>query len=420
MTRFSFLLFIILFTKYTALCQPSYPPPTGVYCSCGPTLGTGNGSVDPAIAAKSFVKGILVRVPWELLEPSDNSYNWSLIDGQITAAKSFNKKISLGIGSGGSVPQWVFTAGAQYLITTTPVNDSIAVPWDNIFLSKWTEFIAALGTRYQNDTTITLVYITNSTANGFEMQMPFSSTPSLSAAGYTNTKMTQSWKTVIDAFDVAFPNHYLSNDFHPVNGSDDVADSVYDYAINKMSNRYGANAWWWTQKNTTLYPAQYDIVKHSVANNVFTGVQFANNGTNDSAKFGPGGMPVALQLAISDGICYWEIWNQDINNMNYDSLFTYSGCDTPTSVQYISNPSFEIYPNPTTDELNIKLPRTLQEGDIFTFSLVDIMGMEVFRSDYTPSGEYILKYQLPQLTTGFYTGQIVFNNQRTTTRVFIQ
>jgi hypothetical protein len=339
-----------------AQAQPSFPPPSGVYCSCGPTTGAGNGSVDPAVAAKPFVKGILVRVGWELVEPADDTYNWALIDGQITAAKQYGKKISLGVGCGIAIPQWVFGAGANYLVSTMPYNDTIALPWDITFLTKWTDFISALGSRYKNDTTIQLVYMTNSTANGYEMQLPFATTPTLVAAGYTDYKMILSWQAVTDAFNMAFPNHYLSNDFHPVNGSNAVADSVYAYARQKIGARYGANAWWWTQKNTTVYPSQYNILKNSAANNVFTGVQFANNGTDDSAKFGPGGMPAALQLAKDDGICYWEIWNQDILNAKFDTLLSNAACiDAPVAVKEVAAQPFAIYPNPAQGVLHIQV-----------------------------------------------------------------
>lgn len=346
----------VLITAYTntSFAQPTYPAPSGVYCSCGPTTGVGNGSVDPAVAAKSFVKGILVRVGWDKAEPTDNNYNWALIDGQIAAAKTYGKKISLGVGCGIATPQWVFTAGAQYLVSTAPYTDTIPLPWDNTFLTKWTDFITQLGNRYKDDTTITLVYITNSSANGYEMQLPYATTPTLAAAGYTDAKMIQSWKTVVDAFSAVFPNHYLSNDFHPVNNSNTVADSVYAYARTKAGSRYGANAWWWTQKNTTVYPSQYNILKHSASNNTFTGVQFAYSGTTDSAQFGAGGMPAALQLAVNDNVCYWELWNQDILNNKYDSLLKNVACGKPTnSITTTTAWQPSIYPNPATHTLHI-------------------------------------------------------------------
>lgn len=345
----------VLLLSILGYAQPSFPPPSGVYCSCGPTTGNGYGSVNPQIASKPFVQGILVRVGWNILEPADDTYDWALIDTQINRARQYGKKVSLGIGSGIMIPQWVFDGGAQRLVSTSPINDTLAVPWDAFYLTKWKELISALGSRYQNDTTIQLVYITHSTANGFEMQLPRVVTPTLSAVGYTDKKMADSWKEVIDAFSAAFPNHYLSNDFHPVNNSNDVADSVYAYAVNTVGTRYGAAAWWWTQKNTGVYPAQYTIMQNSAANNNFSAVQFARNGTTDSAAFGPGGMPGAMQLAINDGICYWEIWNEDILNPDFDSLLSNAGCTT-TGISNTVNeqrPGITIYPNPATKAFTI-------------------------------------------------------------------
>lgn len=354
MIKCCYTLSLFFFTLQLA-AQIISPPPTGIFCSCGPTTGVGPGSVNPTIASKPFVKGILVRVGWQLMEPSDNQYNWSLIDEQIAAAQSFGKKISLAIGSGISIPQWVLNAGTQSLVTSVPFNDTIAVPWDSIYLDQWTEFISALGNRYQNDTTIVLVYMTHSTSNGYEMQLPFVTTPSLQAAGYTDAKMIQSWKTVINAFNMAFPNHYLTNDFHPVNGSNAVGDSVYAHAVEVMGDRYGASAWWWTQKNTNVYPAQYTILQNSATNNPFSGVQMAYNGTNDSTAFGPGGMPVALELAISHGVCYWEIWNQDILNSAFTDLLESATCSQVSATEAVQKRAEEpfLYPNPTSGMLHL-------------------------------------------------------------------
>lgn len=355
------LLFFCISYSYTVLAQPSFPPPSGVYCSCGPTTGNGYGSVNPNIAAKPFVKGILVRIGWEILEPADNIYNWALIDTQINRAKQYGKKVSLGIGNGIQAPQWLFNSGAQRLIATAPFNDTLPIPWDAIYLGKWKELIADIGNRYKNDTTINLVYITNATGNGYEMQLPQNTTPTLAAAGYTDSLMTYSWKESIDAFSAAFPNHYLSNDFHPVNNSDAVADSVYAYAQTTIGSRYGAGAWWWTQKNTTVYPAQYNIMKHSSANNYFSTVQFAKSGTSDSASFGPGGMPGAMQLAVNDGICYWEIWNNDILNPQFDSLLSNISCNYVSVSEAPQKAVANIFPNPTNGVVNISLTNTPAE-----------------------------------------------------------
>lgn len=321
-TSFSFL--------FLSLCklnaQPAYAPPSGIYCSCPPTTSTGSSSVVANVASKDYVKGILVRVSWKDLEPTDNSYNWQLIDNQLAAARSYNKKISLAIGGGPNTPAWLYALGVDSIHYSLPFSGSIPVPWNSIFLDKWVSFISEAGRRYKNDTTIQLVYITNSSTNGFEMQLPFNPMPSYSSIAYSDQKVVDSWKRVIDTFNAAFPDHYLTNDFHPVNSSNLIADSIYAYAENIISNRYGANGWWWTQNNTNTYAPQYAILQHSGVYNNFSGIQMAYSGIVSPNSFGTGGLPAALALAAANNICYCEVWNSDITNGGFDSLFNTFNC----------------------------------------------------------------------------------------------
>ncbi len=370
------------------IAQPNYVAPTGIWCSCPPTTGVGNGSVVPNVAAKSYVNGILVRVAWKDLETTDNVYNWSLIDNQLTAARSYGKKVSLAIGGGLNAPNWLYTLGVQSISYTIPFNGTIPIPWDTVFLKKWGEFINELGNRYANDTTIRLVYMTNSSTNGFEMQLPFNPTPSYQTIGYTDQKIIDSWEYVIDQFKSAFPNHYLTNDYHPVNSSNLVADSIYAYATSTIGSRYGANGWWWTQNNTTVYPSQYAILQHSATANMFTGIQMAYSGTSNPDMFGTGGMPAALSLAISDKICYWEIWNEDITNSAFDSILSAAAC-TPTlgleETTTLGNP-LSVFPNPSSGSFSI----LLKNGSIESVEVMNMLGQIVFQQSLINNNIYEL------------------------------
>lgn len=417
----TFLLLLLLLLTITSISQPTYPAPKGVYCSCPPTTSTvGPGSVDPTVASKPFVKGILVRIGWKDIEPTDNVYNWALLDNQITAAQSYGKKISLAIGGGPNSPSWLYSLGTQSLSFTVPYSATIAVQWNSTFLNKWTEFVRALGNKYKNDTTIRLVYITNSTANGFEMQLPFNPTPSYTSLGYTDTKVINSWKQVIDTFKVAFPNHYLTNDFHPVNSSNVPADSIYAYAKAKLGSRYGANAWWWTQNNTTYYSAQNSIMLNSAANNNFTGVQMAYSGVTDSAQFGAGGLPAALQLAISDGICYWEIWNQDIVSTKFTSLLTNSTtCNSITAIneqKQIDQNEFFIFPNPASNILEVALNNNTNE--YVELKIFDELG-NLIRSQNTTHNLQTISVDVSDLSNGIYFLNLTSDNKRQFYRKFI-
>lgn len=368
--------------------QPNYPAPTGVWCSCPPTTGTGSGSVVPAVASKSYVNGILVRVVWKDIETSDNLYNWSLIDNQITAAQSYGKKISLAVGGGLNSPSWLYPLGVQSISYTVPFSGTIPIPWDTIFLTKWTDFITELGNRYANDTTIQLIYMTNSSTNGFEMQLPFNPTPTYTSIAYTDQKVIDSWKEVVDAFNSSFPNHYLTNDFHPVNSSNAVADSIYAYAKQNIGSRYGANGWWWTQNNTTVYSSQFSILQNSSTTNLFTGIQMAHNGVNDSASFGPGGMPAALNLAISNHICYWEIWNIDITNGSFDNLFTNAICTPILGVEELNSiyNNLTVFPNPTQSILTL----ILKNNFIKEIEVLNVPGQTIFRKENINSSQYTI------------------------------
>lgn len=392
------LAFFVLFHSISA--QPNYAAPTGVWCSCPPTTGVGDGSVIPAVATKSYVKGILVRVAWKDIETVDNSYNWTLIDNQIAAAELYGKKIALAIGGGPNSPNWLFLQGAQSISYSIPFTGTIPVPWDSIFLNKWKEFIVELGKRYASNTTIELVYITNSSANGFEMQLPFNPTPSYVTIAYTDQKVIDSWKQIINFFNSSFPNHYLTNDFHPVNSSTTVADDIYAYAKLNVGNRYGANGWWWTQNNINVYPSQYAILQNSSATNQFTGIQMAYSGSTSSSSFGTGGMPTALSLAVSNNICYWEIWNDDITNGSFDSLLSTIICSSLGVEEKKQDNDLTVFPNPSQGLCTIEI----KKHKIQHIEVANAIGQVIYKKEGVLNNLYQL--DLRSMNSGVYVLKI--------------
>lgn len=388
--------------------QPAMPPPAGVYCSCGPTTAPGRGSVDPAIAARPFVEGILVRIAWSLLEPTDGVYDWSLLDGQVAAARALGTRVSLAVGCGIGIPQWLFTAGAARLVASVPIADTIAVPWDAIFLDRWTRLIALLGSRYADTPEISLVYMTHSTANGYEMQLPFVTTPTLAEAEYADARMIDAWTRVIDAYGAAFPRSYLTCDLHPVNGSDAVADAVYAHARTVLGLRYGPAAWWWSQKNTSVYPAQYALLRDGAQHAPFSAVQMVQSGTTNPSAFGPGGMPAALALAIADRICYWEIWNNDILNPVFDSLLTHATCSGASATDRPVSPAtaLHLHPMPARDRV------TVRSGELLplTVVLTSLLGETLQHVRIPPGDGSVL--DLSGLSPGLYLLQATRDGKR--------
>jgi hypothetical protein len=299
--------------------------PFGIYSSGGPTNAVNN-SVDTRLAGRDYVDGALVRIAWKDIETAPGVYDWSRLDAQFTRAQSMGLKISLGIINGAGYPTWLETQGMQtfsFLFRgTTPTK--MPVPWDPVYLSNYTQFVAALGHRYNGNATLALVHMTNSSGNGFEMQLP--STPTdinnWNTIGYTTTREVNSYKAIMDAYAAAFSKHLLDVEVHPVLNSDTVAQQVVAYGNQTIGSRFGVFAAWWSQNNAdNVYPGMYTLLKQA-AQDSFATVQMVTNATNFNSSFGAGGFQGALDRAFTDGVRYFEIWDTDVLNSAYSLTLT--------------------------------------------------------------------------------------------------
>ncbi|MBI3650963.1 MAG: beta-galactosidase [Acidobacteria bacterium] len=297
-------------------------PPKGLYCSCPPT-STRSHSVLPEVAAKDFVDGILIRIGWSDLEPVEGSPTWTLLDNELELARQAGKKVTLAVVNGPAAPAWLTTKGAKmFSYTFRGGATALPVPWDEIYLSAWTSFVARLGARYQNNANITLVHITHSTSNGFEMQLPFSpiDQQAWQQIGYTEQRLIDSWKTVVDAFASAFPASPLDVEVHPVLGSDLVAQGVVTYGQAQWGTRFGVFAGWWSQKNAaSVYPGMFRLIQ-AAATQSFSAIQMVASHTQTPDDFGDGGIFKAAELALDTGVQYQEVWNSDILNSALEPL----------------------------------------------------------------------------------------------------
>jgi len=319
-------------------------PPTGIYVSSSRTGYNSSGelthSVLQADVTRDFVKGVLVRVNWSDLEPTQGNRDWTLLDNELDLADAYGTKVTLAVVNGPDAPAWLEAAGAQtftYTFRGTP-NVKMPVPWDSIYLNAWTDFISALGQRYRDRSTISLVRMTHSTYNGFEMQLALdrSANPGWTDAGYTDERAISSWKTVLDAFAAAFPSKPLDVDVHSVLPDENLSDSngsvaanVVNYGNSTIGTRFGVFAGWWSQNNAISgYPEMFDLIKQAAVSS-FATVQMCASAYSDPDKLTgiTGSNPVdaltgAIDLALNNGVRYIEIWNADIRATEFQQLLS--------------------------------------------------------------------------------------------------
>lgn len=276
-----------------------------------------------SVAAKPFVDGFLVRIGWADVEPSPGVFDWTLLDQQLAMIGQAGKKAALAIVQGRGTPTWIGSVGAAtHTWNFRGSLTTVAVPWDTVYLQRWTALVTAVGARYDSDPTVSLVHATHATQNGFEMQLPISEQQAYQALGYTDSVYAQSWQSVLDAFLQAFPSKPIDLDVHPIWGSDAVAAQVVVHGLAVAPDRFGAFGGWWSVHNATqAYPGMQAIFE-GTAEQSFTNVQNVGSFITTPTRYGSdvAEYRAAFDTGLATGIRYFEVWNADLLDSTLDSL----------------------------------------------------------------------------------------------------
>ena len=293
--------------------------PYGIFCSCPPTTLSGSRSVLASVAAQPFVSGFLVRAEWRDLEPQPGQYQWSLLDEQLATAQRYGKQVALAVLNGPMAPSWLTDSGARVLrYSFRGRSAAMPVPWDTVYLAAWERFIDALGKHYRDHPALTLVHVTHSTFNGFEMQLPTSPADRAEwqRIGYRSEKIVDSWKVVLTAFARAFPRHPIDVEVHPVvindnDRPDTVAGAVATYGRSTVGKRFGIFAGWWSLDNATrVYPEMFTLLTQATKDG-YAGLQMVASHRRTPERIG-GGMRESIDFALTRDIGYVEIWETDL------------------------------------------------------------------------------------------------------------
>ncbi len=296
--------------------------PRGVFCSCPPT-GPNSDSVLASVAQQPFVDGVLVRVGWDLIEPAPGVYDFSLVQGQLDLAEQYDVGVALAIVQGPHAPAWLEPQGVQMVdFDFMGQPQRIPAAWDATYQATWANTVAALGSAFDGHARIDVVHVTNSSFNGFEMQLPLTGEPTFVAAGYTDAAYTASWVHSIDAFANAFPSHAIDVEVHPVFGRPDVAIDTVTYGFGAYGTRFGAFGAWWSARNAAdVYPTMDRIVS-AFAGRSFAAVQVVGSWVTTPERFDDDLAVYASAYgeALERGVGYVEVWNADLLEPSLEPL----------------------------------------------------------------------------------------------------
>jgi len=186
--------------------------PHGVFA----LFGTGTESASDALQNPDVV-GISIRQDWAELEPSEGSFDWSFLDGEVAKAAANGKVILMRINTQARKPAWVTNAieqagGFFFTFDDDGVPTTIPVFWDPTFLAKKKAMITALGAHFTSNPTVKIVVASFANAKSEDWSVPHTG-PDVAnwlAVGYTTEKMLDAGKQIIDTTMAAFPNQYVT------------------------------------------------------------------------------------------------------------------------------------------------------------------------------------------------------------------
>lgn len=287
--------------------------PKGVFSSAGSTSNT--------VLTHSETRGVLIRAFWKDIETTEGNFNFTVVDNQINAVKAKGKKYSLSILAGGiGSPDWLITQRNapyfDYLFRGVPYK--LPLIWNNTVQTYMGKLADRLAEKYNNDTSLQLVYIPQMTANGVEGHLNGFNQANFAAAGYTETKWIDASLQNAKRFANVFTKKALAFEVHDLFTSSTPASTIINslWNDNTLNHRVGA-AMWWISGNTTYQPNLITVLQN------FPGDIYCQviDRSDNTASFPGGDYTKVFEQAKLIRARYIEPWDYEFSLTAWNTTF---------------------------------------------------------------------------------------------------
>ncbi len=304
-------------------------PPKGIYTFVY------LGNLDSLLKNES-VAGISIRISWNSVEPEEGVFDWSYIDDLISQAESAGKKVSITIIPGTDSPEWVYAKGARkyIFIDRNPYHETYGqelycpMPWDDVYLTAWRNFIEALAARYNENPAVSWIRITgpmNITTGDWNLKSDEDWDKYIGTEDeYSDEKVITVVEQVIDWFATSFPSKSLSIAISP---SDDTPiKDIAEYGFTNYYNQFNIQI---NSLNAKIPPYDEPGLELFKRFAPYTGAQMIWSATNDPyCRLNGGITPCdpytslsgAINKAIEYNISFLEIYPVDILNPDLQNI----------------------------------------------------------------------------------------------------
>lgn len=292
----------------------SVSKPTGVFSA--------SGAMNSTVLNHSEVRGVLVRALWKDIERNEGSFDFTLLDNQISAIKAVGKKYSLSVLAGGiGSPDWLISQKNvpyfNYLFRGTP--EKLPLIWDDKVLEHLDKLAVQLAAKYKSDSSLLLVYIPQMTANGVEGHLNGFVEADFVAAGYTENRWIDASVKNAKNFAKAFENKALAFEVHNLFNSEIPASTIINslWSDVDLNHRVGA-AMWWISGNYT-YQSNLITVLENFEGDIYCQVI---KSSDSAASFPDGDYTKVFEQAKKIKARYIEPWDHEFTLSAWDSVFS--------------------------------------------------------------------------------------------------
>lgn len=165
------------------------------------------------------IDGVFIRIPWDVIRPTADGYDWALFDRVAKPALAAGKVLSLGIVTGDRTPRWLADAGVPFgtfeISRRRCHTVSVPHPWDPDYVAAYVgmmrdvrDHLASIGA----DGAVTIVKMTAIAQHTLELRLPRDNACSATndrdwaAAGYRPSKVVEAWEAMADGVAALYPD----------------------------------------------------------------------------------------------------------------------------------------------------------------------------------------------------------------------
>lgn len=272
-----------------------------------------------AFAGRATVDGLALRTSWSLLEPVQGVYDWKTLDAAFDTVRARGKQLTLHVGvSSVGVPGWLVALGAVTYSYKTPMGATVTepIPWDATFLSRYTQFLAALAAHIQARGDAGLLHAVSDGVPVPEMSLVGCQNAVLSGGiAYSRASYLSAWKATVDAHASAFPatRLFVSAPVSVICMPDNDGKAFYTELMNHALAKSSTATAFAADLNAagSMRLRQVDA---SIMSRASVAFQMIWSSANDTQHRMQGTLNDALCRGQASGARYFEIYKADISS----------------------------------------------------------------------------------------------------------